>query len=134
MSQDNGVIRVGRKGLKKFAFGDGEPFTVDVVVAFQHWAEVDEEFRSKDRTVPLERMAEWNRTAVDFVQRLAAVPTGSPNAVALPDITAAKARDFIARLSEQYDEVAAFFQPKLRGEPDSPDSSGAELTFSAEAP
>ena len=43
----NGVIRVGRKGRKKFAFGEGEPFEVDVVVAFQEWICIDDGFRER---------------------------------------------------------------------------------------
>ena len=42
MSANNGIIRIGRKGIAKFAFGsDGEPFEVDVVVAFQRWIEIE---------------------------------------------------------------------------------------------
>lgn len=122
---NNGVIRVGRKGVKKFAFGeDGEPFEVDVVVAFQLWVAVDEEFRGEDYSIPNDRMGEYYQAAVRFVEGLADAPAGS--------LTVAEALDFVARLREQYDEVAAFFRPKSREERASPGSSGAELRFSAE--
>lgn len=140
MSGNNGVIRVGRKGLKKFAFGeDGTPFEVDVVVAFQQWITIDEGFReaSDDRSIPIAGMAEYHQAAVEFVAQLERQgspkpPTRGPNDP--HDITTAEALDFIARLREQYDEVAVFFQPRLRDEPDLPDTSAQELRFSTEAP
>ena len=134
MSNDNGVIRVGRKGIKKFAFGeDGEPFSVDVVVAFQEWVTIDDSFRehTDDRSIVNEDMKDYHTAAVEFVARLAG------NSVPIMDasvstITTAEALDFIARLQECYDEVAAFFRPKSREEPDSPATSEVELRFSQE--
>lgn len=134
MSESNGVIRVGRKGKKKFAFGDGEPFEVDVVVAFQEWICADDEFRERydDRTIPNGDMAAYHQAAVDFVKGLA---TNFPSQVTgekPPDITVAEALDFLARLREQYDELTDFFQPRSREKLDSPDSSEAGLQFSEE--
>ena len=130
-SSNNGVIRVGRKGRKKFAFGDdGHVFEVDVVVAFQQWICVDDEFREgkEDRAVSVADMPAYHHAAVDFVKKLATNPiTGDQ-----PDVTTAEALDFIARLREQYDELADFFQPKSREKPGSPGSTGTELRFSVE--
>ena len=125
MSAENGVVRIGRKGRKKFAFGDdGAPFEVDVVVAFREWVAVDDGFRGEDRTIDDARVQEYHQAALDFVTRLSGSAGG---------ITVAEALDFLARLREQYDEVAVFFQPRLRGEPESQGSSGSELSFSEEA-
>lgn len=130
MSTSNGVIRIGRKGLKKFAFGDdGRPFEVDVVVEFQRWVEIDDSFRPPEpdeeglRRIPAKDMGEYHKAAVGFVFSLSNT-----------EVTTAEALDFIARLREQYDELASFFRPKLREEQDSPVSSGAELRFLEEAP
>mgnify|MGYP001615992377 CR=1 FL=1 len=127
--QSNGVIRIGRKGLKKFAFGeDGAPFEVDVVVSFQEWIGIDDGFRSVDengvRTIPNADIPAYHQAALGFVSGLAG---GG-------EITVAEALDFLARLREQYDELADFFQPKLREKPGSQDTSEAELRFSAEEP
>lgn len=134
MSSGNGVIRVGRKGKKKFAFGeDGEPFEVDVVVAFQEWIAIDDSFREhedrEDRTVAVADMARYHQAAVDFA---VASTGGNPHAVPAEGITTAEALEFIARLREQYDELADFFVPRKREEPASPATSGAELRFSME--
>lgn len=127
MSESNGVIRVGRKGIKKFAFGeDGSVFSVDVVVAFHEWIEADNRFRDErgdeDRSIPHSATAEYNQMAVDFVQKLSGYG----------DLSKAEALDFVARLCEQFNELADFFHPKRREEDESPDTSEVELRFSAE--
>lgn len=134
MSKNNGIIRVARKGKKKFAFGEeGEPFEVDVVVSFQEWICIDDEFRelSDDRSIPNTEMPRYHQAAVTFVERLAGA--GVANGVVFTQqLTTAEALDFIARLQECYGEVAAFFRPRLREEPDLPATSAAELRFSVE--
>lgn len=132
MSADNGVIRVGRKGKKKFAFGeDGAPFDVDVVVAFQKWICIDESFREKaeDRVIPTADMEDYHQAAVLFVKQLATDPARLETE---PDITTAEALDFLARLREQYDEMVDFFQPRSREKRELPATSGMETRFSAE--
>lgn len=126
MSASNGVIRIGRKGIKKFAFGeDGAPFDVDVVVAFQEWINIDARFRNEETgLIPHTDMPAYHAAAVEYAIRL----SGGP-------VTTAEALDFVARLREQYDELIDFFQPRSREKLDSPDTSEAhsELQFSAEA-
>lgn len=125
-SQNNGVIRIGRKGRKKFAFGeDGEPFDIDVVEVFHQWVAIDDDFRTtvgaEDRSIPASAYNEYDRTIQLFV-----------SAIAKTEITIAEAKDFVARVREQYDELADFFQPKSREERESPDTSGVVLQFSVE--
>jgi hypothetical protein len=136
LSNNDGVIRIGRKGTKKFAFGeDGEPFEVDVVVVMRDWFDIDDEFRELDpdvldddgrpmRVVPRDAAKAYNNAVMEFATKLA--PEGSG-----PESTG-EALDFLARLREQYDELADFFQPRKRGEGRSPASSGVALQFSEE--
>lgn len=129
MSENNGVIRVGRKGLKKFAFGeDGPVFEVDVVVIFQDWIACDSEFRDlncgEDRIISQRKMSDYNQMALDFVESL--------DESYRDKLSKAEALDFIARLCEEYNKLADFFQPKKRGEDESPDTSEVELRFSEE--
>ena len=73
-------------------------------------------------------MPAYHQEAVALVERLStAGETREPVVV-----TPAEALDFLARLREQYDELAVFFRPKLREKRDSPDTSEAELRFSVE--
>lgn len=126
---NNGVVRIGRKGLRKFAFGDdGEPFEVDVVVAFQRWLEIDEKFREDVqpdaeglRIIPNSLMSAYHGAAQVFVNECGGGET-----------TVAEALEFIARLREEYDSLADFFRPKSRDERASPDTSAPGLQFSAE--
>lgn len=126
MSENNGVIRIGRKGQKKFAIGDGPVFEVDVVSAFQAWVNIDESFRdrSSDQSITNTDMPAYHQAAVAFVVGLMGVDTAN--------VSIAEALDFLARLRECYDELADFFQPRSRGKRESPDSSGTELRFSVE--
>ncbi len=137
MSANNGVIRIGRKGIKKFAFGeDGAPFEVDVVVAFQEWIRVDESFRQTegekvDQILTVDVPA-YHQAAVEFVQKLTSVPDSDGRGYSHINITTAEALDFIARLNEEYTELAHFFRPKKRERDESLATSGAELRFSVE--
>ncbi len=136
MSANNGVIRIGRKGTKKFAFGeDGAPFEVDVVQAFQQWIGIEEQYRQqngdKKGKILQEDMAAYHQGAVEFVKELSTDRSaGADNKQ--PDITIAEALDFIARLGEQYNELADFFLIKRREKDESLGTSGVELRFSAE--
>jgi hypothetical protein len=138
VSASNGVIRIGRKGTVKFAFGeDGAPFEVDVVSAFQEWVGVDEGFRQTEGpdagAIKTEDMPAYHAAAVAFAQRCAdktVTPPGRP--VITYTLTVAEALDFLARLREQYDELVDFFRPKRRDAGESPGTSGAGLRFSPE--
>lgn len=133
--QSNGVVRIGRKGLKKFVFGDdGEPFEVDVVVAFQQWVTIDDSFRPAlpdaegNRPIAISNVPEFHQAAVEFAVGIANYTDGNNY------ITVAEALDFIARLREQYDEMADFFRPRSRQERESRDTSAAQsaLQFSVD--
>lgn len=133
MSQDNGIIRIGRKGKKKFAFGDNPPFEVDVVESFQKWIIIDDEFRQEcnignaegSRRIPPAEVPRWHQSAVEFVTEL----SGQEET-----ITIAEALDFLARLREEYDKLVVFFQPKSQDEPESPDTSERVSTEFSEEP
>jgi hypothetical protein len=139
VSSNNGVIRIGRKGRKKFAIGDEDDarklpvFEVDVVTAFQKWIVVDEEFRPTEedadgnRYVPTADKEAYNLAAVALVEAL-----GGDEYVG--KVTTSEAFDLIARLREAYDDVAVFFLARSREERALPATSavGSELRFSAE--
>jgi hypothetical protein len=139
----DGIIRIGKKGLRKFAIGDegapgSEPFVVDVVQAFQQWIVIDDSFRPTEEDVEGRHliapgdMVAYNRAAVEFVNDLAnSGDTPKPATRA----TTAEALDFLARLRECYDELADFFRPRSRDERASPDTSAEHsptLVFSEE--
>lgn len=141
MSASNGVIRIGRKGIVKFAFGDdGKPFDVDIVIAYQEWYALDEQFRIEDGMphegeVPPERLVEYHQAAIQFAQKMSGNITIDPQTgVEIPSatISGAEAMHFIAQIREQYSEMVHFFRPRLRGEQGSPATSEPALQFSAE--
>ena len=130
MSANNGIIRIGRKGMKTFAFGEhGTPFEVDVVVVLQQWYVIDDNFRPMEedaeggRSIPTAELPAYHKAAQAYVSEISNTP----------NLSVSEALDFIARLREQYDELAVFFRPKLREEPASPATLEVETRFSEEA-
>jgi hypothetical protein len=128
MSEHNGIIRIGRKGIKKFAFGDGPAFEVDVVAVFQEFLRIDDVFRPAEedeggfRRMPLDQVSHFHGRLLEFVQQLSnqTVSTG-------------EALDFFARVREEYDALADFFLPKRRKKDESSATSEeGSLRFSAE--
>lgn len=137
----NGVIRINRKGIKKFAFGDGEPFDVDIVIVQQQWLVIDESFRppeinddgttNENRAVPNDQSAAYYEAARDFVSKLASVN----NKGEITRVTIAEALEFLARLREQWSDLVSFFRPRSRDERESPDTStspSVEILYSEE--
>lgn len=143
MSANNGVIRIGRKGIKQFAFGEegtpgSEPFNVEIVTAFEAWLAIDNNFRpvqedsDGNRPVPMEELPKHTNALVLFVESLR--PEAPKKLPGYEPVNSAEARDFLARLREAYDELVVFFRPKSRQEQDSQDTSGGtSLQFSEES-
>lgn len=144
MSAGNGVIRIDRKGIKKFAIGDGEPFDVDVVVAQQEWVSIDDSFRPPEfnedgtareiRSVPSERVPDYYKAAKDFVTKLMGNNINEKGEINQPP-TIAEALEFLARLREQWQDLVVFFQPKSREErgfQDTSESQSMEVVYSEE--
>jgi len=135
-AENDGVIRVGRKGIKSFAIGeDGKPFKLDVVQAYQHWIAIDDEFRplvpdeDGKRPIPLAEMPRYHNEAVAFVQALARDPLNPEEPI---EISRAEALEFITLLQSEWYKLIDFFQDKSPVKPESPDTSEAALHFSAE--
>lgn len=143
MAGTNGVVRIGRKGIKKFAFGvegepGGEPFSVDVVVVWQRWAALDDSYRPVEedangaRLIPQEVIPQYHAAAVEFVEGLRGYGDRAKDQPGYEVVNISEALDFLARLREAYDELVDFFRPRLRDERVSPDSSAVEHLFSEE--
>lgn len=131
MSANNGVIRIGRKGLKKFAFGEegspgSEEFQVDVVSVFTEWLNIEDGFRPDEadadgnRPIPRAELPAYHNAAVMFVERLR---KGDKNHPDYQPINVGEALDFFARLREEFDKLLTFFRPRSIEKQDSSDSS-----------
>jgi hypothetical protein len=118
------IVRIGRKGRQWFALGEeGEPFEVDVVAIHSQWVDIDRTFRNEKNELPLEKIAEANAAAWQFVHDI-----GINAGLSFDDMTLAEALEFICKIAEETDRLKDFFVPKLSGERSSPEST--ELTFS----
>lgn len=145
MSSSNGVVRIARKGRRKFAFGEegtpgSAPFTVDVVDVFHSWLGTYDQFRqeeedeSGERPIPRENREAYHAGAVQFVEALRNSPTDVRGEERYEEVSVAEAMDFMARLREAYDELVVFMQAKSRAKQDSPATSEepSQLRFSVE--
>lgn len=133
MSQSNGsgVIRIGRKGLKEFAFGDegtpgSEPFKIDVVTTFQHWLILVDSFRGEqtddegNHLIPREVVPTYHQAAIEFVEGWRCPDPEARKTPGYQALTTTEALEFTARLREEYDRLADFFQYKSSKEQDKP--------------
>lgn len=145
MSPSNGLVRIERKGRKKFAFGEegtpgSEPFVVDVVNVFHDWLATVDTFRQEEeneageRPIPPENREAYHAAAVEFVEKLRWSDSEKPLPDGYEKVSTGEAMDFTARLREAYDDLVVFTQPKSREERNSPATSGgsSELRFSVE--
>ncbi len=138
-TKNDGVIRIGRKGLRTFAFGDDKPFTVDVVVQMQQWIIIDDAFRpvtpneNGEHPIPKAEMPAFHEAGRQFVMGIA--KTGEEPA---PDLTVTEAFEFLAELRNAYNEMLDFFVPKSSHKPEPPGTtavpSGLEFGVETQTP
>ncbi len=114
------VIRIGRKGRRLIAFGEGEPFEVDVVGVANAYTDVVRAFHDDNGRVPPERNQELNGAALEFVKQISGQA----------DLSMAEALEFLKVITEEQEKLKGFFALKSEGAPPSPASS--ELIFSTE--
>jgi hypothetical protein len=110
MSEENGVIRIGRKGKFKFAFGDDEPFEVDVIEVHDSWYATDQQFRDEKGEIPVDKTLQYHETERAFVQNIVNASYGHGRQSTAPILTHAEAMEFIARVATEVRKLAPFFE------------------------
>lgn len=126
----NGILRIGRKGKRTFAFGaEGTPdevvFEVDVVAVYNQWVVLRNQFTDENGQVLDTNLDACNRATWQFVQDLTKSPA-KPEGVA--ELTLAEVLEFIALIGEEKEKLAGFFVPRSSEKPSLPEST--ELRFS----
>lgn len=121
MAEGNGVpiVKIGRKGLKTFQMGDGEPFTIDVVDTYNQLRRLTDAFRDEKGEIPADRREEFDLTCLRFVREVSKTP----------DVNMTEAFEFNRILHDLTEELSAFFVRKSASEPSSP-ASTPTLRFS----
>lgn len=137
-SNGNGLIRIGRKGLSKFQFGDndGDPVVViDVVAVNDAWAEEDAKFRDESGKLLAGKSSEHRSATIQFVQGVVAAAGGSmapdqqkPYRDLHDSLTYTEALMFLARMTEECDKLKGFFAVNTGNGPSPPPS--LEVKFS----
>ncbi len=144
-SKPNGYISISSKGIAKFAF-DGpegkpmEPFSVDVIGQYNHWAQIDTSFREPkdgEMVVPPGQQVAWMESRRAFVQALvneAYAPlkqkweANGGEEFPLPILSHAEAAEFMARLTDEVSKLQVFFEPLTPGTSSSAPSTGIRFS------
>ena len=130
MNENNGVVRIKARSVKKFAIGeDGPVFELDVVRAYDEWAQIDASFRDAAGVVPKDQIVAWSNARGSFAEKVVADAYAlTPQPQEPPRLDGGQVGDFMARLAEEVDKLKVFFEPKFERPQSSPQSS--ELRFS----
>ena len=128
-SEQNGTLRISRKGRCKFAFGDDPEFLIDVVAAFDEWCQIDSSFRDDKGELPKDQVCAYAGAKLSFVQQLTATAYAQQlQGTQPPNLSHAEAAEFVTLVQQKVQELRPFFAPKSADVPSSPESM--ELRFS----
>lgn len=139
MPPDNGetkIIKIGMHGRRKFQFGDDDSFIVevDVVAATNAWTDIDRNFRGDDGKIPADTIKAVNHALWDFVKGLIMNSASGDErqqqkAADICDrMSLTTALEFMARLTEESQQMRSFFEVKSSQKPSSQEST--KLRFS----
>ncbi len=121
-SNGNGILRIGEEGRLKVAFGDRQPFEIDVMQTNSAFVAIDQAFRDPDGKVPRERIPELNQEIWRFVLAVAA------GTIDEKDLSLTMALRFVKHLTEEAVKLKDFFEVKSSDAPSLPERT--ELIFS----
>jgi hypothetical protein len=116
-SSENGIpiLKIGRKGKMRLAFGDGQPFEIDVIGVNAAWSAIDNQFRDDKGQIPREKLAELHSEAWNFVRGLSKQD----------DLSLAEALEFLRVITEEGEKLKGFFEIKSSAKPSSPERTTA---------
>jgi hypothetical protein len=118
-NQANGVVRMPRRGMVQFAFGDDAPFTFDAIEVWDAFVVFDTSNRNEKGEVPTDQLVGYGLALRSFVQNTV-TDAGKACGVNPPQLTNAEARIFIGHLREEVEKLRSFFAPKSAEQPLSP--------------
>lgn len=132
----NGVVRISKRGLVKFQFGDetdNEPvLTFDVVEVHDNYMQVDWQYRDKDGVLPKEKWRENSDECFQVLQSFvndAYAKSGGDKTPYL--LSRGEAEIFLSMIRKEVKMLRDFISPP-KEEPTSPqaNSEGTEVRFS----
>ena len=122
----NGVVRITKRGVVKFAFGEtGKEFEVDVVQVYDEFVEMEWGFCDENNKIPKEKHPEYRKARVDFTQAIVNDAYGNETA---PIITRGESDEFISRILEEVAKLRPFSKESSEEKQSSPSST--EIRFS----
>ena len=132
----NGVVRISKRGLVKFQFGDetdNEPvLTFDIVEVFDNYERVNWEFRDKDGVLPKEKWQEHSDALFQVLQSFVNDAYKKYAGDKTPYLLSrGEAEIFLSMIRKEVKMLRDFISPP-KDEPTSPpaNSEGTEVRFS----
>lgn len=140
MSSGNGVIRIGKKGLRKFAFGDDDSapiIEVDVVNVHDELVELDWKYRDAEGKLLPDKSREHRTARFEFVKgliletmKVASLEKQHALKKVADDLTLAEALEFERYITEETARLKDFFAPATGNGQSPPGSSVGAVTYS----
>lgn len=128
----NGVIKIAKRSMRKFQFGDDQPVVeFDVIAVYDQWHQVNFALRVKqddDWIVPADKVDEFGLNRLNFVQAL--LNDAYPEGIVAPTLTRSEAEEFIKQVQNEAAELRNFIYPKSDETSSAPESTEQETRFS----
>jgi hypothetical protein len=123
VGQNNGEIRMPRRGKDKFAFGDDPGFEIDTIDTWDEFVEFDKSTRDEKGELPKGQLVAYNQAKRAFFQNV--IKRGyerSPELAGkpVPVLTLAEVCVFLAQLEGKVKELQRFFVLSSPALPSSP--------------
>ena len=131
----NGVIKITRRSLYKFQFGDsGEIITLDIIEIADQWHEINFALRILEGDswiLPPAKVNEFGVNRLNFVQSLVndAYALQHPS-VQAPSLSRIEAEEFIRQVQKGADELRNFTLPKKEETSSALESTDRGVNFS----
>jgi hypothetical protein len=133
----DGIIKVGRRGIRKFEFGDeagSVTIELDVIGVWDEWVEIDHSFRDEKGVILKDRLVERNTRCRTWVQGMIEAAGGVTNAEdashVAQHLSLTDALTFMKLLCEEVEKLKVFFERSTGEKPSSGVSSGdARVTY-----
>lgn len=107
------IIKITKKSLAQFQFGDTEPvITVDVIEVADMWHEINFSLRVLENdmwTIPANKVNEFAVNRLNFVQGIVAAAYGDHP---VPTLTRMEAEEFIRQIQKETENLRNFTSPK----------------------
>lgn len=119
------AIKIPKRGVIEVEFEGAEKFSVDLVEAYDRWAELEWVYRDKEGVLPRDHINAHGKNKVEFVQSVIDSHVSDPTKRIV--VSRAEAEFFIEEMRKEVEKLRDFFLPKTVENSSSPASTATEV-------